>query len=128
MIPQAGGCACSCSAGKGRRLIFSRSGAADVGELADRAGRALHRTGLGRMFCLAGIGGRVSSILKTTDSALSILAIDGCPLDCARKSLEEAGVKKVHHLRLSDLGFEKGKTAVDEAAIDVVTKKAEHYL
>lgn len=128
MIPQAGGCACSCSTGKGPRLIFSCSGAADVGELADRAGRALNRSGLGKMFCLAGIGGRVSGILKTTETAVSILAIDGCPLDCAKKSLEEAGFKKVHHLRLSDLGFEKGKTVVDEAAVATVIKKAERYL
>ncbi len=62
------------------------------------------------MFCLAGIGGRVSGIMKTTEAAVSILAIDGCPLDCAKKSLEEAGFKKVNHLRLSDLGFEKGQT------------------
>jgi uncharacterized metal-binding protein len=109
-------------------LIFSCSGAADVGELADRAGRALNRSGLGKMFCLAGIGGRVSGILKTTETAVSILAIDGCPLDCAKKSLEEAGFKKVHHLRLSDLGFEKGKTVVDEAAVATVIKKAERYL
>ena len=128
MIPQAGGCACSCSASKGPRLIFSCSGAADVGELADRAGRSLNRSGLGKMFCLAGIGGRVSGILKTTESAVSILAIDGCPLDCAMKTLTEAGFKKVNHLRLSDLGFEKGKTVVDEAAVAVVTKKAERYL
>lgn len=128
MIPQTGGCACSCSTSKGPRLIFSCSGAADVGELADRAGRVLNRSGQGKMFCLAGIGGRVSGILKTTESAVSILAIDGCPLDCAKKSLEEAGFKKVNHLRLSDLGFEKGKTVVDEAAVAVVTKKAERYL
>jgi uncharacterized metal-binding protein len=128
MIPQAGGCACSCGTGKGPRLIFSCSGAADVGELADRAGRALNRSGQGKMFCLAGIGGRVSGILKTTESAVSILAIDGCPLDCAKKSLTEAGFKKVNHLRLSDLGFEKGKTVVDEAAVTAVIKKAERYL
>lgn len=128
MIPQAGACACSCSTSKGPRLIFSCSGAADVGELADRSGRALNRRGLGKMFCLAGIGGRVPSILKTTESALSVLAIDGCPLDCAKKSLEEAGFKKVHHLRLSDIGFEKGKTVVDEEAVATVAKKAERYL
>jgi uncharacterized metal-binding protein len=109
-------------------LIFSCSGAADVGELADRAARKLTREKQGKMFCLAGIGGRVSGILKSTEAAASILAIDGCALDCAKKSLEEAGFKRVNHLRLSDLGFDKGETSVNESNIAQVMKKAERYL
>ena len=128
MIPTQTSCSCSCSTSQGPRLIFSCSGAADVGELADRAARNLTRDGHGKMFCLAGIGGRVSGIMKTTESAVSILAIDGCPLDCARKSLEEAGFKKVNHLRLSDLGFEKGQTALTEPNIAKVMEKAQRYL
>ena len=129
MIPTQTSCSCSCGiASKGPRLIFSCSGAADVGELADRAARNLTRDGHGTMFCLAGIGGRISTIMKTTESAVSILAIDGCPLDCAKKSLEEAGFKKVNHLRLSDLGFEKGETFITEANIAKVMHKAERYL
>jgi uncharacterized metal-binding protein len=62
----------------GPRLIFACSGAADVGEIADRAGRELTKNGLGKMFCLAGVGGRVGGIMKTTESADKILAIDGC--------------------------------------------------
>jgi uncharacterized metal-binding protein len=120
------GCGCACSAGP--KLIFSCSGAADVGELADRAARKLTREKQGKMFCLAGIGGRVSGILKSTEAAASILAIDGCALDCAKKSLEEAGFKRVNHLRLSDLGFDKGETSVNESNIAQVMKKAERYL
>ncbi len=129
MIPIQTSCSCSCSnTSKGPRLIFSCSGAADVGELADRAARNLTRDGHGKMFCLAGIGGRVSGIMKTTEAAVSILAIDGCPLDCAKKSLEEAGFKKVNHLRLSDLGFEKGQTFLTEPNIAKVMEKAQRYL
>jgi uncharacterized metal-binding protein len=118
-------CSCTCTAPK---LIFSCSGAADVGGLADQAARQLNREGIGKMFCLAGIGGRVSGILKSTETAASILAIDGCPLDCAKKSLEEAGFATFNHLRLADLGFEKGKTEVDAGAIAKVTQKAKTYL
>ncbi len=129
MLPTQTSCSCNCgSASKGPRLIFSCSGAADVGELADRAARNLTRDGHGKMFCLAGIGGRVSTIMKTTETAVSILAIDGCPLDCAKKSLEEVGFKKVNHLRLSDLGFEKGETFITETNIAKVMDKAERYL
>ncbi|MEK7995130.1 MAG: putative zinc-binding protein, partial [Planctomycetota bacterium] len=37
----------------GPKLIFACSGAADVGEIADRAARRMTRNGSGSMFCLA---------------------------------------------------------------------------
>jgi uncharacterized metal-binding protein len=77
-------CACSSSP----TLIFACSGAADVGEISDRSARQLMKQGAGKMFCLAGIGGQVSGILKSTQAAEKILAIDGCPLACAKKSLD----------------------------------------
>ena len=107
--------------GAAPRLIFACSGAADVGKLSDLAARELTAAGAGKMFCLAGIGGRVSGIMATTEAAQAILAIDGCPLDCAKKTLENAGFTKFEYIRLSDLGMEKGKTAVtDEAIAQVV--------
>jgi len=116
----------ACQCGAAPRLIFSCSGSADVGEVADRAARKLTREGLGKMFCLAGIGGRVSGILKNTEAASAILAIDGCPLNCARKCLEEAGFSGFAHLQLGDMGLAKGETpASDEAVARVATWAAE---
>ena len=105
---------CACG---GTRLIFACSGAADVGAIADQAARRLTADGTGRMFCLAGIGGRVSGIMKSTAAADAVLAIDGCPLNCARNCLEQAGFSGFKHLQLAELGQEKGKTAVDDASI-----------
>jgi len=123
------GCGCSCGGGDaGPKVIFSCSGCADVGELADQAARKLTRDGAGRQACLAGISGRISGILKSTEVAQSILAIDGCPLDCTRKTLDIAGIARINHLRLSDLGFEKGKTEVTAATIAAVIDKAKIYL
>ena len=51
---------CACACGGAPKLIFACSGGADVGELADQAARTMTRNGQGKMFCLAGIGGRVS--------------------------------------------------------------------
>ena len=59
------GCAC----GNAPKLIFSCSGAADVGHVSDLAARKLNSEGAGKMFCLAGIGGRVSGIVETTRAA-----------------------------------------------------------
>ncbi len=101
-------------------LIFACSGAADVGALSDRAARQMTAEGRGKMYCLAGIGGRVSGILKTTREAENILAIDGCPLDCVRLSLELAGFTEFEHIRVTDLGLEKGKAPVTEENIATV--------
>jgi uncharacterized metal-binding protein len=110
------------------KLIFSCSGAADVGEISDRAARRLTAGGAGKMFCLAGIGGRVGGIMETTRAVTTVLAIDGCPLDCAKKTLEQAGFRKFEHLRLSDLGMEKGKTAATDEAVAKVVNLAKNRL
>ncbi len=105
-------------------LIFSCSGAADVGAVADRAARKLTVDGAGKMYCLAGIGGRVQGILKTTEEAEKILAIDGCPLDCTKLSLEEVGFAEFEHIKVTDLGLEKGKSPATDENIDTVVQAA----
>jgi len=118
----------SCSCSSGPKLIFACSGAADVGEIADRAARKLTQDGVGKMFCLAGIGGRVPGIIKSTEAAAAILAIDGCPLNCARNCLEQAGFTKFQHLQLADLGMEKGKTPPTEENLGRTAAKAREML
>ena len=105
-------------------LIFACSGAADVGAIADRATRKLTADGAGKMYCLAGIGGRVPGILKTTKEAEKILAIDGCPLDCTKLSLEEAGFTEFEHMKVTDLGLEKGKSPATDENIATVVQAA----
>lgn len=109
-------------------LIFACSGAADVGEIADHAARKLTKEGAGKMFCLAGVGGRVSGIMKTTEAADRILAIDGCPLNCVANCLKQAGFEKFEHLQLDELGLEKGKSEVADANIDKVADKGKELL
>lgn len=116
----------ACSGGS--KLIFACSGAADVGAVADHAARQLDRERIGKMFCAAGIGGRVSGILKTTESAEKILAIDGCPLNCVKMGLEEAGFESFLHLQLADLGLEKGRTVVNSESVEKVASRGRDML
>ena len=109
-------------------LVFCCSGASDVGEIVDRACRKLKAEGTASMYCLAGIGGRVSGIMKTTEAAGRVLAVDGCPLDCARKCLEEAGFKAFLHFRAADVGLVKGKSPVNAEAVAAVADKARSLL
>jgi uncharacterized metal-binding protein len=112
-----------CSCNGNNKLIFACSGAADVGELSDRAARVLHREGKGKMYCLSGIGAKLTNFIETANSTSKILAIDGCPVDCARKVLENAGISTFDHIRITDLGFQKGTTTIDENAINTVASK-----
>ena len=110
----------SCACSGAPTLIFACSGASDVGEIADHAARQLRDQGVGKMYCLAGVGGKVSGIVKTTEAAGKILAIDGCPLDCAKHSLEQAGIQRFEHVRLPDLGLAKGSSPVTDDRVNKV--------
>lgn len=121
-------CSCNCDCDKGTNLIFSCSGASDTGEIADQATRKMSRDGLGRMACLAGIGGQVKGIVLSAEAADTVLAIDGCPQNCAKKSLELAGIRNIRHIQLADLGLSKGSSEVNELHIDIVSAKGEEIL
>ncbi|HPC57754.1 MAG TPA: putative zinc-binding protein [Kiritimatiellia bacterium] len=114
----------TCACGGAPKLIFPCSGGSDVGALADLAARQLTRDGSGKMYCLAGIGGRVSGILASTESAAKILAIDGCPLNCTKKTLEFAGFSGFEHLGLADIGFQKSQSPATPENIAKVAQAA----
>ncbi len=121
-------CSCNCDCDSAPTLIFPCSGSSDTGEIADRAARKMTRDGTGSMACLAGVGGQVKGIVLSAEAAGAVLAIDGCPLDCARKTLELAGIRKIRHLRLSDLGLLKGRSEVNESNIGIVVKYGKEAL
>ena len=107
-----------------KTVVYACSGCSDVGELADLTARRLAREKAAEMSCLAGIGGRVKSLMLKAERAEEILVIDGCPLNCARHTLELAGFKEFNHLELHKLGFNKGSCPVTEERIAAATKAA----
>lgn len=118
---------CTCQAAP--RLIFPCSGASDVGGLSDRAARQMTLDLAGRMYCLAGIGGRVEGILANTRSAARVLVIDGCREECARKTMELAGFTGFAHLPLErDFHFEKGARRVTAARIRQIADRGVELL
>ena len=117
-----------CECASAPTLVFSCSGAADVGEISDRAARKLTRDSAGKMFCLAGVGGHVNTILMSTQAAGKILVIDGCPVDCTKKTLEHAGFSGFSYFRITDLGYVKGNSPVTPEAIDRVAAHGKSLL
>ena len=112
----------NCMCNEAGVLIFPCSGGSDVGELSDRVARKMAKCGQAKMFCLAGIGAHIPGMIESAKAAKKIISIDGCPVSCARKTLKHAGFK-VETYNLKDLGFEKGKTKVDEDSIKSAVSK-----
>lgn len=109
-------------------LMFCCSGVADTAEIGDRAVRQLHKEGVARMYCLAGIPAKAELILNGTRSADRLLVIDGCETDCARLTMEAGGFTGFLHFRVTDLGMEKTKAPVTEERIERVARHAREML
>jgi uncharacterized metal-binding protein len=105
------------------KFVFPCSGASDVGGLSDQAARQMTKDGTGRMYCLAGIGGRVEPIMANVRAAAKVLVIDGCSQECARKTMELAGFSGYQHLKLEAMGFKKGETPVTPERIREVADR-----
>lgn len=107
-------------------LVYSCSGCSNVAQLANTLAVRLDRAGLAEMSCIAGVGGRVASLVSKANSGRPILAIDGCRLQCVRGCLDQHGVRASEHLVLSEQGLKKrygedfsGET-VEQIYIEVV--------
>jgi len=109
-------------------IVYACSGCSDAGELADRIARRLSREGAAEMSCLAGVGGRVKPLVNKAASAERILAIDGCPLNCTRHTLELAGFKNFEHLELHKLGMRKNSCPVTDERIAAGVEAAKKIL
>jgi len=110
----------TCTCRSGPTLIFACSGAADVGELTDRAARRLSREKTARMYCIAAIGARIDEYMTNTQAASRILLLDGCEQHCAKRVMEQAGFSDYVHVCLADHGFVKGEAPATRENIERV--------
>ncbi len=97
----------NCLCKSSRVLIFSCSGGSNVGQLSNQAAVDLTGSGKGRLFCLAGIGAHVSTMIESAKAADLLVAIDGCPVKCAAKTLEHSGLHPEVSIVITDMGIEK---------------------
>ncbi|MHB8828641.1 MAG: putative zinc-binding protein [Syntrophales bacterium] len=104
--------------------VFYCAGASNVGQ-ATMAGSVSAANELGyekaALLCLASISAGLANITKAAREAKGIIAIDGCPMHCALKTLKKADFEVDKHLILSkDLGITKNfdlNSATDAAKI-----------
>jgi uncharacterized metal-binding protein len=95
-----------CCSGKAT-VIFTCSGAANVGQVANQAAVDLQQEGVGKMLCLAGIGSHNSGMIASGRGSDRVVGIDGCPIACTKKALEHAEVPMAEYVVVTELGFAK---------------------
>ncbi len=98
-----------CCATGSNVMILACSGGSNVGQLSNQAAVELTREGVGKMFCLAGIGGQLSGFVQSARDVPEMVVIDGCSVGCGKAILEKAKVPLKTYVVLTDLGIEKNK-------------------
>ena len=88
-------------------LVYSCSGCSNVAQLANDLAVVLDREGHAKMSCIAGVGGDVKGLVKLAQSGRPILAIDGCKIECVKKTLAKHNVSPQWHLELTSFGIKK---------------------
>lgn len=70
------------------------------------------------------VGGHVQSITDNTKNADKVVVVDGCPVACAKKIVEHAGIKIDGYIELSAEGIEKTPGNLDVTPEQVAKVKA----
>jgi uncharacterized metal-binding protein len=99
---------CNCGAEGKTRIIYSCSGiGSNVGQLANAAACQLASEGYGGGSCLAGVGGGIEKLVGAGKAADERIVIDGCPVACAKKIMDDKGLTIDHYVMITELGIVK---------------------
>lgn len=90
-----------------RPIVYSCSGCSNAAQLANTLALELDRSDVAEMSCIAGLGGDVESLVRLAKSGRSLVAIDGCPLRCVRRTLARHQLEPAVAFVLSEYGVKK---------------------
>ena len=118
-----------CMCGSSDVRVVACSGASNVGQIANQAALDLAKAKVAGFFCLAGVGAHIKGMVKSGKEADLMVAIDGCPVQCATKTLQHADIEPALQIIVTDLGIEKSHDiAFDEKACSKVVEKVKEEL
>ncbi len=88
-------------------ILLPCSGGSNCGQIANQVAVSLDVQGVGRLYCLAGIGSHIDGMVESAKGAKRIIALDGCQVACAKKTIEHAGLTVTDWICVMDQGIEK---------------------
>ncbi len=110
-------------------LVYSCSGCSSAAQMANSLAIRLDRDEYAEMSCIAGVGGGVKSLVRVAKSGRPIIALDGCPLACARHCLANHKITPEKHFILSEFGVAKIKKSLfSEREIAAVYRELKNLL
>jgi uncharacterized metal-binding protein len=118
---------CLCNSSDVR--VVACSGASNVGQIANQAALELAKAKVAGFFCFAGVGAHIKGMVKSGKEADLMVAIDGCPVQCAAKTLQHAEIEPAIQVIVTKLGIEKSHdVALDEKVCSTVVEKVREEL
>ena len=80
-------------------------------------------------FCLAAIGAHIKGMVRSGKEADLIISIDGCPVQCAAKTMQHVEIEPAIQVIVTELGIEKSHDiVVDEKICARVVEKVKEEL
>ncbi len=118
-----------CLCGGSDVRVVTCAGASNVGQIANQAAIMLTKEKVAGFFCLAGVEGHIPGMVKAAKEAGLIVAIDGCPVQCAAKTLQHAEIEPAIQIIVTELGIEKSHDiAFDKRECSIVVEKVKEEM
>gem|GEM_PF-580026 len=104
-------------------------GTCNVGVMTSKIAMGFAEKGVGDMVCPLGIPLGLEGILKKAKTNDRFIALNGCTLKCASKTLDSADLREYQEVVLtSDFGIEKNKNYHEENGMERVAKHVSQML
>ncbi|MRR14116.1 zinc-binding protein [archaeon] len=118
-----------CACGSSDVRVVTCSGGSNVGQIANQAAVMLAKEKVAGFFCLAGIGAHIKGMVRSGKEADLIISIDGCPVQCAAKTMQHVEIEPAIQVIVTELGIEKSHDiVVDEKICARVVEKVKEEL
>jgi uncharacterized metal-binding protein len=98
---------CACNQPSTYTLALPCAGGSNVGQISNSAAIELDKQGVARIYCLIGIAAHIPGMVDAAKSASGIIAIDGCPVGCAKAALDHLKLPVSQQIVVTELGIEK---------------------
>ncbi len=118
---------CECKAEE--IVLLPCSGASNCGQITNQVAVSLDVLGVGRIYCLAGIGAHIDGMVESARGAKRIVALDGCTVACAKKTIEHAGLEVTDWICVTEEGISKSHNLLlDEEEIELIVQRTKESL
>ena len=118
-----------CACGLSDVRVVTCSGGSNVGQIANQAAVMLAKEKVAGFFCLAGIGAHIKGMVNSGKEADLIISIDGCPVQCAAKTMQHAEIEPAIQVIVTEFGIEKSHDMIiDEKICARVIEKVKEEL